>query len=146
MRLSLEGSGLEVASAYGEGVTPSGQDDHTSPGRRPRRVTRSSGCPLCVTCDPRLPAPYACVGYDARTPRRGRRHALASPVMGRSLDVDKLVGAAEIAKRLGVARPQVVYGWRTRHEDFPKPVLRLSIGQVWYWPEVQRWAEATGRL
>lgn len=67
-------------------------------------------------------------------------------VVGRKLDVDKLVGATEIASRLGVARPQVIYSWRRRHPDFPGPALELSIGLVWYWPEVERWAKATGRL
>lgn len=60
--------------------------------------------------------------------------------------MDKLVGAKEIASRMGVARPQVVYEWRRRHDDFPEPVITLSIGNVWSWPEVERWARKTGRL
>ncbi len=60
--------------------------------------------------------------------------------------MDKLVGAKEIADRLGAKRPQVVYEWRRRHEDFPQPLVTLSIGSVWYWPDVERWAKATGRL
>ena len=66
--------------------------------------------------------------------------------MGRKLDVEMLVGAAEIAQRLGVARPQVVHDWRRRHADFPKPVTVLSHVGIWYWPEVERWARRTGRL
>lgn len=58
----------------------------------------------------------------------------------------QLVGATEIAQRLKVKRPQVVYGWRSRYEDFPAPVAELSIGLVWSWPDVEAWAKRTGRL
>lgn len=67
-------------------------------------------------------------------------------VMGRRIDVDHLVGAAEIAERLGVARPQVVHQWRNRHSDFPEPVAQLQQALVWNWPDVERWAKDTGRL
>lgn len=66
--------------------------------------------------------------------------------MGRRLDAEHLVGAAEIAARLGVKRPQVVHDWRRRYEDFPDPVAHLRQALVWYWPDVERWARATGRL
>lgn len=75
--------------------------------------------------------------------------ALAIPSveeMGRRVDSEHLVGAAEIAARLGVKRPQVVHDWRRRHEDFPEPVAHLRQALVWYWPDVERWARATGRL
>lgn len=65
--------------------------------------------------------------------------------MGRKVDVDLLVGATEIAERLGVARPQVVHDWRRRHADFPQPLTVVSRVGLWYWPEVERWARATGR-
>lgn len=66
--------------------------------------------------------------------------------MGRRVDVDNLVGAAEIAERCGVKRPQVVHDWRRRYEDFPEPVAQLRTALVWNWPEVERWAKETGRL
>jgi predicted DNA-binding transcriptional regulator AlpA len=66
--------------------------------------------------------------------------------MGRKVDVDQLVGAAEIAERLGVARPQVIHEWRRRHGDFPQPVAHLRQALVWYWPDIQQWARHTGRL
>lgn len=66
--------------------------------------------------------------------------------MGRRLDVDLLVGSAEIAERLGVKRLQVVHDWRRRHEDFPESVAQFQNIYVWYWPEVERWARRTGRL
>ena len=66
--------------------------------------------------------------------------------MGRAVDVDDLVGAAEIAERLGVSRSNVVHDWRRRHPDFPKPVTQLRTALIWVWPEVEAWARETGRL
>ena len=60
--------------------------------------------------------------------------------------MEQMVGTAEIAQRLGVKRPQVVHDWRRRYSDFPAPVARLSQVWVWYWPEVERWGTAHGRL
>jgi predicted DNA-binding transcriptional regulator AlpA len=66
--------------------------------------------------------------------------------VGRRVDVTNLVGASEIAERLGVKRPQVVHDWRRRHAAFPKPVAHLRQALVWNWPDVERWARATGRI
>ena len=66
--------------------------------------------------------------------------------MGRSVDPVDLVGAAEIAERLGLSLPQTVHDWRRRHADFPEPVATLRMGMVWHWPEVESWARRTGRL
>lgn len=66
--------------------------------------------------------------------------------VGRRIDSEHLVGAAEIAARLGVKRPQVVHDWRRRYADFPEPVAHLKQALVWNWPDVERWAKATGRL
>lgn len=60
--------------------------------------------------------------------------------------MDNLVGSAEIADRVGVKNPELIHAWRRRHDDFPEPVAKLSIGLVWYWPDVERWARSTGRL
>jgi hypothetical protein len=65
--------------------------------------------------------------------------------MGRRLDVDELVGAAEIAERLGVAHVETVHVWRRRHADFPKAVVKLRQAMIWYWPDVEKWARRTGR-
>jgi hypothetical protein len=59
--------------------------------------------------------------------------------------VDQLVGAAEIAERMGLALPQTVHDWRRRYADFPEPVAQLKMGYVWNWPDVLAWARATGR-
>ena len=66
--------------------------------------------------------------------------------MGKRVDVDLLVGAAEIADRLGVASSQVVHVWRGRYADFPKPVTRLKTALIWYWPDIETWARLSGRL
>ena len=66
--------------------------------------------------------------------------------MGRKVDVNDLVGAAEIAGRLGLAHTQTVHTLRRRHDDFPEPVATLQQAMVWAWPDVERWAKATNRL
>jgi short subunit dehydrogenase-like uncharacterized protein len=66
--------------------------------------------------------------------------------MGRKVDVQDLVGAAEIAERLDVSLPQTVHTWRQRYPDFPKPVTKLRQAMVWAWPDVEAWARRTGRL
>ena len=66
--------------------------------------------------------------------------------MGRKLDADDLVGAAEIAERLGLAQVQTVHTWRRRYDDFPEPVARLRQALIWSWPEIEAWAKRTGRL
>jgi hypothetical protein len=67
-------------------------------------------------------------------------------VMGAAFDVDQLVGAAEIADRLGLQSTSVIHDWRQRHSDFPQPVLTLRMGLLWHWPAIERWARKTGRL
>jgi predicted DNA-binding transcriptional regulator AlpA len=66
--------------------------------------------------------------------------------MGRKVDVEQLVGASEIARRLELSAPQAVHNWRARHPDFPAPVAILDMGMVWYWPDVEEWVRKTGRL
>lgn len=60
--------------------------------------------------------------------------------------MDQLVGAAEIAERVGLAGPRIVHDWRRRYPDFPAPVAILTMGLVWAWPDVEAWARRTGRL
>jgi hypothetical protein len=64
----------------------------------------------------------------------------------RKVNVDELVGTAEIADRLEVAGPAVVHDWRRRHPDFPAPIALVSSVYVWAWPDVKRWARRTSRL
>jgi len=57
-----------------------------------------------------------------------------------------LVGAHEIAERLGFRRVQIVYGWvHTEGAGFPSPVRRIGAGRgvsIWFWPDVEEWARA----
>ena len=67
-------------------------------------------------------------------------------VVGKKVHLDDLVGAYEIAQRLGVARPQVVHEWRRRHADFPKPIATLKTALIWDWRDVSIWAKTTNRI
>jgi hypothetical protein len=66
--------------------------------------------------------------------------------MGRKVDVDNLVGAFEIAHRLGLANPHTVHVWRGRHKDFPVPVATLKTALIWDWREIETWAKKTSRI
>ncbi|MGI8752418.1 MAG: hypothetical protein ACR2MN_08925 [Acidimicrobiales bacterium] len=67
--------------------------------------------------------------------------------MTRRVAVEHLVGAAEIARRLGGGhKANLIHSWRVRYPDFPEPIARLRMGLVWAWPDVERWARKTGRL
>ncbi len=52
--------------------------------------------------------------------------------------VDQLVDAAAIAARLGF--DQAPDDWRDLDPGFPDPLVELSIGPVWEWWRVARWA------
>jgi hypothetical protein len=56
-----------------------------------------------------------------------------------------LVGPAEIAARLNIDA-NTVNVWKVRHADFPRPVRKLRLGEIWDLREVVVWAERTGRL
>ncbi len=56
-----------------------------------------------------------------------------------------VVGAHEIAARLGVSR-EAVDKWRQRYPDFPKPDHQLQMGPAWWWATIAAWARRTGRL
>jgi len=71
---------------------------------------------------------------------------LADIGVGRKVDVDDLVGAAEIADRLDIAHRETIHVWRRRYPDFPAPIAELRGVLIWSWPDLERWAKATGRL
>lgn len=73
------------------------------------------------------------------TPRNYSRH------VGKRVDVEYLVGAHEIAKRLGLKNPHTIHVWRTRHKDFPKPVAKLKTAMIGDWAEISAWISSTGR-
>lgn len=60
--------------------------------------------------------------------------------------MNDLVGAAEIADRLGIAHAQTVHNFARRYPDFPEPITKLRQAMVWAWPDVEDWAKKTGRL
>lgn len=59
--------------------------------------------------------------------------------------MDELVTAADIAKRLGLSRGQVVHVWRERYDTFPQPVVVRPRVMLWHWPDVAAWVKQTGR-
>lgn len=60
-----------------------------------------------------------------------------------TLGVDP-VGEREIGDRLGT-RPQTVAQWQFRGL-LPPPRWTVSGHPAWNWPDIERWARATGRL
>ncbi len=74
------------------------------------------------------------------------RQSTYGRAVARRVNVDELVGAPEIADRLGLQLGQTVHDWRRRHADFPEPVTKLRQAMVWVWPDVEAWAKATNRL
>lgn len=54
--------------------------------------------------------------------------------------MDQLVGAEEIAERLGLSSYQRVHELRRRNPDFPEPVKQLKRAMVWVWSDVERWS------
>jgi predicted DNA-binding transcriptional regulator AlpA len=66
--------------------------------------------------------------------------------MTKKVDPADLVGAHEIAERMGLSFPNVVHTWRKRHEDFPEPVAILKAGVVWDWKDVDKWLHTTKRI
>lgn len=83
---------------------------------------------------------------SAWAPRFRLPWLLPSTAVGRKVDVDNIVGAEEIADRLGLSSYQRVHELRRRHADFPPPIKKLRRTMIWNWPDVQRWAKAHGRL
>lgn len=53
------------------------------------------------------------------------------------VDPDRLMGHAEIRLRLGVGETRVRQ--ITSRPDFPRPVKRLIMGQIWDGDEVEAW-------
>lgn len=64
----------------------------------------------------------------------------------RPLDPKDIVGAQEIARRLGRAHSTIVHSWHRRLKDFPKPITVISAGKLWDWKEIEAWARKTKRL
>ena len=59
------------------------------------------------------------------------------------LDVEKIVGQAEIAAMLGVSRQRVQQ--LVAKSGFPAPAAHLSMGKVWFTSDIRSWAGAHNR-
>ena len=66
--------------------------------------------------------------------------------MDEKVSPSDLVGANEISERLGLAFPNIVHAWKRRHQNFPRPIATLSMGNIWNWKDVEDWAITTKRL
>ena len=55
-----------------------------------------------------------------------------------------LIGAAEIARMLGVSRQRMQQ--LVAKPDFPRPEAELAMGKVWSAEAVREWARQSGRL
>jgi predicted DNA-binding transcriptional regulator AlpA len=67
-------------------------------------------------------------------------------LMKRLVNPQNIVGANEIAKRLGRAHSTIVHSWHRRLKDFPQPIVVLKAGKLWDWEEVKEWAKKTKRI
>lgn len=81
---------------------------------------------------------------------RIRRLTEEGVAVARKVEVDQLVGASEISRRLGLRNSSHVHQIRQADPTFPPPLVQLSEGRsgafVWYWPDVEWWAKRQGRL
>lgn len=60
-------------------------------------------------------------------------------------ELNDLIGTAEIGALTGVTSA-AVSGWRTRHKDFPRPLVEFRTGPLYSKREVVAWLRRTGRL
>ncbi|RSM66641.1 DNA-binding protein [Amycolatopsis sp. WAC 01376] len=58
--------------------------------------------------------------------------------------IGELVGGAEIGRLFGVGRQRVYQ--LTSRDDFPEPVERLAMGNVWRTDDVRKWARDHDRV
>lgn len=67
--------------------------------------------------------------------------------MTTKIDPDDLVDTVAIAELLGLASNRVVSALRSRHADFPEPIVNLGPRRatLWHRDDVITWAENTGR-
>ena len=65
---------------------------------------------------------------------------------GKSVKVEDLVSIEDISERLlgKRSRAGTVRLWRSRNLGFPAP-LKKDLA-VWHWPDIVKWAKATGRM
>ena len=61
--------------------------------------------------------------------------------MGRRIDVDDLIDAADVAELLGLSRPNSVYVYLDRYDDMPRPVVDRGPrrAKLWLRSEIAVW-------
>ena len=59
--------------------------------------------------------------------------------------MDELVGIAEIAKMFDVS-PAAVTNWRSRFDDFPRPILVLKSGPVFRAEQIKKWYRRRNKM
>lgn len=66
--------------------------------------------------------------------------------MGKKVDPDDLIGAAEVQAILGLSHPSSVTTYLRRYPDFPAPVVDLSGSRVRLWQrqDIVRWHRDRG--
>ncbi len=66
--------------------------------------------------------------------------------MGRTVDVDNLVSAAEVAEILGLSHHNSVTTYYKRYDNFPAPVVNKSNGRIRLWDkkDIQAWQRRRG--
>jgi chromosome partitioning protein len=62
----------------------------------------------------------------------------------RDMDDKDLMGIYEIAKMAAVT-PAAVANWRSRHDDFPKPIFELKSGPVFNVNQIRKWLKKRRR-
>jgi len=65
--------------------------------------------------------------------------------VGRDVDVDDLIDAADVAEMLRLASRNVVGVYRGRYPDFPAPVIDRGTCRLWLRADIETWARDTGR-
>jgi predicted DNA-binding transcriptional regulator AlpA len=59
----------------------------------------------------------------------------------RLIGPEDVVGAEEIAERLGLECPEVERLMSA--PTFPRPATELAIGPLWLWPDIEPWLRAS---
>ena len=64
--------------------------------------------------------------------------------MGRQVNVDELVGAAEVQSILRLSHPSSVSTYLNRYDDFPQPAVDLSASRIRLWvrQDIVEWHKA----
>lgn len=64
--------------------------------------------------------------------------------MARTVDVDDLVDATEVAELLGLAHRNTVSVYQRRYPDMPRPVVERGGGRtkLWLRSEIKQWRES----